>query len=642
MLCIIIFGIKWRVKKYFHAAIMYGGIMKNKKLLFLLIPLCAVIASAAIIITGLPRQEVPLYSEVIGRFESGQVSRYTLNITSGELSAELRDGGRLTYTVPDIDLFVNQIEPLVAAYNTAHPEDKIVFDYVQQWQNSQWLRALPYLLLSGLGVAWLAVGRGRLTKKTGSMTSFGNIKAETASGIRSRKTFADVAGADEEKEELREIVEFLKEPQRYNSLGARIPKGVLLVGPPGTGKTLIAKAVSGEAGVPFFSISGSDFVEMYVGVGASRVRSLFEKAKKVAPCIIFIDEIDAVGRQRGAGTGGGNDEREQTLNQLLVEMDGFGANTGVIVIAATNRVDILDPALLRPGRFDRQVYVGVPDIKGREAVLKVHARNKPFSADVDFSEIAKETAGFTGADLENLLNEAAILAAKRGSSVIGMAEIEESVVKVMAGPEKKSRVVSDKEKRLTAYHEAGHALVTTLLPSGKLVQQVSIIPRGQMGGFTLTPPEEDKNFDTRNEMLEQICILLGGRAAEQLVLNDISTGASNDIERATYIAHSMVAKFGMSDRLGPVTYASKLSGGASKAAGCSDRISSEIDAEVQEIVGTAYANAQALLSENLDKLHEIAAYLCRHEKITGEELRRIVRGEEAQSPASEILPAPAV
>ncbi|NLA86061.1 MAG: ATP-dependent zinc metalloprotease FtsH, partial [Clostridiales bacterium] len=375
---------------------------------------------------------------------------------------------------------------------------------------------------------------------------------------------------------------------------------------------------------PFFSISGSDFVEMYVGVGASRVRGLFEKAKKIAPCIVFIDEIDAVGRKRGTSGSGGSDEREQTLNQLLVEMDGFGADTGVIVIAATNRADILDPALLRPGRFARQVYVGIHDIKGREAVLKVHSRKKPLSADVDLSEIARNTVGFTGADLENLLNEAALLAAKRGRKAIGMPEIEESVLKVIAGPEKKSKVISRKEKRLTAYHEAGHALVTSLLPSKKQVQQVSIIPRGRMSGFTLTPPEEDKNFDTRNDMLDQIRILLGGRAAEELVLNDISTGASNDIERATAIAHAMVTKFGMSTRLGPVKYGSEQYSDRKS----SDRVSSEIDAEIQAIVSDAYDNALGILTDAVDKLHAVADYLCRYEKMSGQELRAILDGEE--------------
>ncbi|NLT12921.1 MAG: ATP-dependent zinc metalloprotease FtsH [Clostridiales bacterium] len=599
---------------------------KNRKWLLSIIPVAAVVA--AIVIMALqPKQTIPLYSDVMGYFEAGQVQEYTLNIHTGVLSARLRDGGTLTYTVPDIELFINRVEPVVTAYNTAHPESRIVFDYVQSWQNAAWLNALPYILLVAAGSAWLIIryGPGKSNKKHGgSLMSFTKVSVGTAPELKARKTFADVAGADEEKEELRELVEFLKEPQKFNGLGARIPKGVLLIGPPGTGKTLIARAVSGEAGVPFFSISGSDFVEMYVGVGASRVRGLFEKAKKIAPCIVFIDEIDAVGRKRGSSGSGGSDEREQTLNQLLVEMDGFGADTGVIVIAATNRADILDPALLRPGRFDRQVYVGIPDIKGREAVLKVHSRKKPLSADVDLSEIARNTVGFTGADLENLLNEAALLAAKRGRKAIGMPEIEESVLKVIAGPEKKSKVISGKEKRLTAYHEAGHALVTSLLPSKKKVQQVSIIPRGRMGGFTLTPPEEDKNFDTRNDMLDQIRILLGGRAAEELVLNDISTGASNDIERATAIAHAMVTKFGMSTRLGPVKYGSEQYSDRKS----SDRVSSEIDAEIQAIISDAYDNALGILTDAMDKLHAVADYLCRYEKMSGRELRAILDGEE--------------
>jgi cell division protease FtsH len=608
---------------------------KNRKWLLSFIPALAVIAIVAVMALQ-PKPAVPLYSEVIGYFEAGQVQEYTLNLQTGLLSAGLRDGKTLTYTVPDIALFVEQTDPLVASYNAAHSDNKITFDYARTWQDNQLFAALPYMLLVAVGATWLILryGAGRnnsKNKRGGTMMSFGKVNVGSPPDLKSRKTFADVAGADEEKEELREIVEFLREPEKFSGLGARIPKGVLLVGPPGTGKTLIARAVSGEAGVPFFHISGSDFVEMYVGVGASRVRSLFDKAKKASPSIIFIDEIDAVGRQRGMSGTGGSDEREQTLNQLLVEMDGFGADTGVIVIAATNRADILDPALLRPGRFDRQVYVGVPDIKGREAVLRVHARKKPLSAEVDLGAIAKDTVGFTGADLENLLNEAALLAARRGSDAITMQEIEESVLKVIAGPEKKSKVVSEKEKRLTAYHEAGHALVTSLLPSKKQVQQVSIIPRGRVGGFTLTPPQEDKNYDTRNDMLDQICILLGGRAAEELVLSDISTGASNDIERATSIAHSMVAKFGMSARLGPVLYNSEQP----RAKRSSDRVSSEIDAEIQTIISAAYDNAVTLLTDAMDKLHAVAAHLMKHEKMSGQELRSILDGVVFESTDAE-------
>jgi cell division protease FtsH len=562
------------------------------------------------------------YSDIIGYFQSDTVRRFSLNVTSGYLSAELADGSKVTYTVPDTELFINQVTPLITAYNDAHPDSRIAYDYVQAWDGAQWLNALPYLLIFLAGVAFLFFRLGTPGRKNKDAMPLAQMKVEKTQAQKEKKTFADVAGADEEKEELKELVEFLKNPNRFNKLGARIPKGVLLVGPPGTGKTLIAKAVSGEAGVPFFSISGSNFVEMYVGVGASRVRSLFEKAKKVAPCIIFIDEIDAVGRRRGAGPHGGNDEREQTLNQLLVEMDGFGSNEGVIVIAATNRADILDPALLRPGRFDRQVYVGTPDIKGRESILIVHARNKPISSDVDFHDIAKATVGFSGADLENLLNEAALLAAKRGKQVIDMPDIEESIIKVVAGPEKKSRVISLKEKRLTAYHEAGHALVTAYLPSAKQVQQVSIIPRGRMGGYTLTPPEEDKNFETRNEMLEEICIFLGGRVAESIAFDDISTGASNDIERATDMARAMVTKFGMSDNLGPVMYGSDAD--YAKKGGTSSRVSSEIDAEIQRIISSAQDKARQILTDHPDKLHAVAAYLCQNEKMSGAELRGII------------------
>lgn len=564
-----------------------------------------------------------IYSQVIGYFEQGQIGEFTLNVSSGYLQAELRDGQTVTYTVPDTSLFINTVEPMIASYNSAHPDSRITYDYLQPWENSQLMDALPYFLLLAAGAAFMLVRRGSFGKRSGSAMSFSKVNVKTAPPMRDKKTFDDVAGAEEEKEELKEIVAFLKNPQQFNQLGARIPTGVLLSGPPGTGKTLLAKAVAGEAGVPFFPISGSNFVEMYVGVGAARVRSLFEKAKKAAPCIIFIDEIDAVGRRRGGGGNGGNDEREQTLNQLLVEMDGFGSDAGVIVIAATNRTDILDPALLRPGRFDRQVFVGVPDIKGREAVLSVHSRRKPLSSEVDFSEIAKTTVGFSGADLENLLNEASLLAARRGKQFIEMSDIEESVMKVIAGPEKKSRVISPKEKRLTAYHEAGHALVTVCLPSGRHVQQISIIPRGRMGGYTLTPPEEDKNFETKNEMLEQLCILLGGRAAESLVLGDVSTGASNDIERATEIARAMVTKFGMSDQLGPVKYGS-ADGRDHPKAGWSGKVTSEVDAEILQLINTANDKAAAILTSQLEKLHAIADFLCRNEKLSGTELQEIL------------------
>ncbi len=473
--------------------------------------------------------------------------------------------------------------------------------------------------------------------------TFGKAKFKNSNDEKKKTTFADVAGADEEKEELEEIVQFLKTPEKYNKLGAKIPKGVLLVGPPGTGKTLLARAVAGEAGVPFFSISGSDFVEMFVGVGASRVRDLFDTAKKNSPCIVFIDEIDAVGRQRGAGLGGGNDEREQTLNQLLVEMDGFGANEGVIVIAATNRPDVLDPAILRPGRFDRQVVVGYPDINGREAILKVHAREKPLAPDVNLRTIASSTAGFTGADLENVLNEAALLAARKNKRAITMEEIEEATIKVVVGTEKKSKVMSDKEKKLTAYHEAGHAICTQYCPTQDPVHQISIIPRGRAGGYTMSLPTEDKTYSSRNEMLEDIVVLLGGRVAEALIMGDISTGASNDIERATSTAKSMVTKYGMSDVLGPVCYGSGnnevfIGRDMGQVKDYSEETAAKIDQEILRIVNNGYKACEKLLKDHIDQLHNVAQYLIKHEKMSGDEFRAMVNGtfeEKAPLPEGE-------
>ena len=492
-----------------------------------------------------------------------------------------------------------------------------------------WLTMLPSLIFIVIVIAfWIFVMRqSRGGAGTGTM-NFGKSRAKVHINDKDKITFKDVAGSDAEKGELEEIVEFLKAPERYNSLGARIPRGVLLVGPPGTGKTLLAKAVAGEANVPFFSISGSDFVEMFVGVGASRVRDLFEQAKKNSPSIIFIDEIDAVGRQRGAGLGGGHDEREQTLNQLLVEMDGFSANQGVIVIAATNRPDILDSALLRPGRFDRQVVVDTPDIKGRTEILKIHSRKKPLGDDVDLSVVAKTTAGFTGADLANLLNEAALLAARRNKKVINMPDIEDAMIKVMVGTEKKTRNMGEKEKRLTAYHEAGHAIVTKLLPSQDPVHQVSIIPRGRAGGYTMSLPSEDKYYNTKNDMLDDIIVLLGGRVAEKLVLNDISTGASNDIERASKIARQMVTKFGMSDKLGPINYGSDnneifIGRDFAHSKNFSEKVSAEIDDEVRSIINNCYNRCFSMIKENNDKLDAVARVLIEKEKISGEEFEQI-------------------
>ena len=469
--------------------------------------------------------------------------------------------------------------------------------------------------------------------KGGKIGSFGKAHAKLGTNEKNRVTFADVAGADEEKQELEEVVEFLKNPQKYAKLGAKVPKGVLLVGPPGTGKTLLAKAVAGEANVPFFSISGSDFVEMYVGVGASRVRDLFDTAKKSTNAIIFIDEIDAVGRHRGAGLGGGHDEREQTLNQLLVEMDGFGNTDGIIVMAATNRPDILDPALLRPGRFDRQITVNYPDLKGREEILKVHAKNKPFEKDVNLKTLAKSTAGFTGADLANLLNEAALLAARRGKNLIGMSELEDATIKVIVGPKKTSRVISEREKKITAFHEAGHAVITQLLKTQDDVHQISIIPSGRAGGYTLSLPQEDKMYMSKLEMEEEIISLLGGRVAEQLVIGDITTGASNDIERATKMARSMVTKYGMSENLGPVVYGTGhdevfLGKEFGSTRDYSERIASDIDGEIRRIIGTAYKKAEEILGANRNKLDFTANYLIEHETMDGEQFALVMSTDE--------------
>ena len=574
------------------------------------------------------------YSEIIGYFERGEVKSFDLDLGSGECLIALRDETKplVRYSAPNVALFLEDIRPLVQEYNKNNSNSQITYNYKAPADTSWLTSMLPYLILIiGMGLLYFFMFR-RLSGTmgdAGKQMNFGKAKIKQMSDEKRKTTFADVAGADEEKEELREIVEFLKNPKKYNELGARIPKGVLLVGPPGTGKTLLARAVAGEAGVPFFSISGSDFVEMFVGVGASRVRDLFDQAKKNSPCIIFIDEIDAVGRQRGAGLGGGHDEREQTLNQLLVEMDGFGANEGVIMIAATNRPDILDPALMRPGRFDRQVIVGRPDIKGREDILKVHARGKPLASDVDLSVIAKSTAGFTGADLENLLNEAALLAARKDKKAITMEEIEEATIKVVVGTEKKSHVMSEKEKKLTAYHEAGHAIVTYYCPTQDPVHQISIIPRGMAGGFTMSLPTEDKSYRSRKEMHEDIEVLLGGRVAEAIVLQDISTGASNDIERATNLAHAMVTKYGMSDKLGPIAYGSDnnevfLGRDMGHIRNYSEEIASEIDGEVRSIISSAYNKTNGILNEHLDQLHTVAKYLFENEKVDGETFTRLM------------------
>ncbi|WP_346930794.1 ATP-dependent zinc metalloprotease FtsH [Clostridium sp.] len=501
-----------------------------------------------------------------------------------------------------------------------------------------WMRILPTLLVIGMVVLFWIMFMNQSSGSGGGggrgVMSFGKSKAKMAVPLEGDKkvTFKNVAGADEEKQELEEIVDFLKNPKRYMEVGARIPKGVLLVGPPGTGKTLLAKAVAGEAGVPFFSISGSDFVEMFVGVGASRVRDLFEQAKKNSPCIIFIDEIDAVGRQRGAGMGGGHDEREQTLNQLLVEMDGFGVNEGIIMVAATNRPDILDPALLRPGRFDRQIVVGVPDIKGREEILKVHSKNKPLNEDVDLKILAKRTPGFTGADLENLMNESALLTVRARRKVITMEELEESITRVMAGPEKKSRVISDKDKNLTAYHEAGHAVVSKYLPNSYAVHEISIIPRGMAGGYTLHLPNEDTAYTSKSKLRDDMVGLLGGRVAEALILGDISTGAKNDIDRTTSIAKKMVMEYGMTAALGPISFGKDdgevfMGRDFGRARDFSEEVASKIDREIKALIDEAYERTETILKENIDKLHDVAKALLEREKLTAEEFNAIMEGK---------------
>ena len=604
------------------------------------------------------------YSDYVAYFENNQVESYTLDLGNGNLELTLREAFRtkdinkdgkiderdyvLKYTVPDVSLFVNDVGDMVNEYNRdpANKDSKITYDYKPVSQLPWIVNLIPSLLIVVIFIAMWVMMRRSLSSIDGGGKAMGFGKARIKQPVDEKRktTFADVAGADEEKEELREIVDFLKSPKKFKELGARVPKGVLLVGPPGTGKPLLARAVAGEAGVPFFSISGSDFVEMYVGVGASRVRDLFDQAKKNSPCIIFIDEIDAVGRQRGAGLGGGHDEREQTLNQLLVEMDGFGANEGVIMIAATNRPDILDPALMRPGRFDRQIVVNYPDIKGREEILKVHARGKPLAPDVELSTIAKSTAGFTGADLENLLNEAALLAARKGLHSITMPEIEEATIKVVMGTEKRSHVISDKEKRLTSYHEAGHAVVTYYCPTQDPVHQISVIPRGMAGGYTMSLPEADRSYRAKKEMLEDIQVLLGGRVAEALVLDDISTGASNDIERATETARKMVTKYGMSDKLGPIVFGASDSGEVflgrdfGHTRNYSEEVAAEIDQEINRIITGGYAETEKKLSEHMDKLHAVARYLFQHEKLDGEQFKAIMDG----TVAADSTPIPAV
>ena len=642
--------------------------MDNKKkvrnlLLYLGIPILIIIITAAVLSTN--KSTSPKTSELEQYFVQDMVDSFNIDYGSGQIEITLKEGmspikstdsdsqSATTATQPateqqktqsnskkskivvkgqlaDIQRFLDDIKPY---YNPAST-DEIPHNLTRATDNSILMEMIPTLIIMIiLIVAWVLImkkmGGGGLG---GKEMSFGKAKIKNTNDEKRKTTFDDVAGADEEKEELAEVVEFLKAPEKYNKLGARIPKGVLLVGPPGTGKTLLARAVAGEAGVPFFSISGSDFVEMFVGVGASRVRDLFDQAKKNSPCIIFIDEIDAVGRQRGAGLGGGNDEREQTLNQLLVEMDGFGANEGVILIAATNRPDVLDPALMRPGRFDRQVVVSYPDVNGREAILRVHARKKPLAPDVNLKTIAKTTAGFTGADLENLLNEAALLAARKDKKAITMDEIKEATVKVVVGAEKKSKVMSEKEKKLTAYHEAGHAILFDMLETQDPVHEISIIPTGMAGGYTMPLPSEDKSYNSRRGMYEDIVVSLGGRVAEELIMDDISTGASNDIEKATKTARAMVTKYGMTKELGCVCYGTDNNSVflgrdmGSRTQDYSEATAAKIDQLVLDMVNKAYGDATKILSDNMDKLHDIAKYLIKHEKMGSEDFTAVMNG----------------
>ena len=649
-------------------------------------PLILALALAAVLMvwsvlggTGSASSSSMEYSTVVHYFESLQVTQFSLDLNTGVITMDIKEGGKnnlplpdttatsttqatggllsgmlsssdstasaaqknsdgtvtVRYKLPYASMFVKYVGDYIAAYDEANPDAPMVYDYTPVKESIPWMEILFYLAMLGC-TGFLLFSMMRGGAGGGGIMNVGKAKVKDEHENQKTATFADVAGEDEEKEELKEVVEFLKSPDKFNTLGARIPHGVLLVGPPGTGKTLLARACAGEAGVPFYSISGSDFVEMYVGVGASRVRDLFDKAKKSMPCIIFIDEIDAVGRQRGAGLGGGHDEREQTLNQLLVEMDGFEANDGIIVMAATNRADILDKALLRPGRFDRQVYVGLPDVKGREEILKVHTKKKPLAPDVSLRVIAQRTAGFAGADLENLVNEAALLAARRNRKAITMEDIEEASMKVMAGPEKKSRVVSHAEKMLTAVHEAGHAICMYCLDSQDPVHLITIIPRAQAGGMTISLPQDDRSYSSRNEMFETIVSFLGGRVAEAQKLCDISTGASNDLQRATGIARDMVAKYGMSDSIGPVSYAGGqevfIGRDYEKTKPYSEQTAGQIDAQVQKIMREAYQRCEQILRDHAERLDKIAGFLMENENMSRAQFEAVMQDETLDQP----------
>ncbi len=601
---------------------------------YVLIPIALI--GAIVFMTNQQAKDELKYSEVVSMFENYEVKEFTLDLSKGKLVYKTfeKPDDEQVYDVPSVSYFLEDIRDSVDEYNSQNEDAPIVYDYKAGTSNAVFISMLPSALML-ISIILLAVfGFRRMSKEMNNETnrtlSFGKIRTKNLVDDEKRKTtFKDVAGCDEEKEELEEIVEFLKDSDRFTQLGARIPKGVLLVGPPGTGKTLLARAVAGEAGVPFLSISGSDFVEMYVGVGASRVRDLFDQAKKKSPAIIFIDEIDAVGRQRGAGMGNGHDEREQTLNQLLVEMDGFGANEGVIIIAATNRPDVLDPALLRPGRFDRQVTVGRPDTKGREEILKVHSKNKPLGPDVDLKDVAKGTIGFVGADLENLMNEAALLAARRKYKAITRQEIQDAMLKVIMGTEKKSHKMSEKEVKLTSFHEAGHAIATYYLDTQDDVHEISIIPRGMAGGYTMSLPNEDKSYHSRLEMLDELVVLLGGRVAEALTMGDISTGASNDIQRVSTVAREMVTKYGMSETLGPINYGGDnqevfIGRDYGHIKNYSEETAGRIDEEVSRLINDAYKRTEDILKEHMDKLELVANTLMEREKLDKDEFRDLI------------------
>ncbi|MCR5262604.1 MAG: ATP-dependent zinc metalloprotease FtsH [Clostridiales bacterium] len=608
--------------------------MKNSyKILIFYIVLIAVILIAATAMFNRSNSDKLIYSDIVTKFKNEEVKVFEID-DGNNLTLKTQDGTVYSYKLRDISIFYADLGELI---DEQHDKGIITdYDYPPPIDIPWWVSLIPYVIIIVLMIAlWVyvmnqATGRGGASR----MNSFGRARVKLGQDEKKKVYFKDVAGCDEEKEELREVVDFLRDPTKFTKLGARIPHGILLVGPPGTGKTLLAKAVAGEAGVPFFSISGSDFVEMYVGVGASRVRDLFEQAKKNPASIIFIDEIDAVGRHRGAGLGGGHDEREQTLNQLLVEMDGFGSNEGIIVMAATNRPDILDPALLRPGRFDRQVTVSYPDIQGREAIIRVHAEGKPFDQDVDFKTLAKSTVGFTGADLANLLNEAALLAARKGKNMISNSDLEDATLKVIVGPEKKAKVISDHERTLTAYHEAGHAVVTMVKTPDKPVHRISIVPSGRAGGYTMSLPKEDRSYQSRTEMENEIVTLLAGRVAESLKMGDISTGASNDISRATQMARSMVMKYGMSDSLGPILYGSEhtsdevfLGRDFNTEKNYSEETAAAIDAEIKRIVESAYAEARRVLIEYNDKLEFVAGFLRKNEVMEEEQFDKAMNAD---------------